>query len=342
MSSIKDIATLAGVSTTTVSHVLNKSRFVHPDTVAKVMSAVAELRYKPNMLARSLRRQKTNTIGLLVSDVENPYFTEVAHAVEAAASKRGYNMIFCNTDEDLDKEILYVDVLFAKQVDGLIISPVPGDHSYLSHYLEKNHRIVFVNRYIEDFPCPAVVSDDGEAMQALVSQLLESGHRKLGVILGLEPASTTVERLKGMAQALNDYGIGLEDVWQYHGNARREGGYHAAESLIGMSDQPTAVVAFNSVMLDGFLLGLLDKAPHLLGKIEVTGNGYSLVARACQPSKRYIRQPSYEVGTVAANLLLDFLTGKQEWDTRKYIVPNEIAGHRVKNGAVVSGVKHFD
>ena len=116
MASIKDIANRAGVSTTTVSHVLNKSRPVHPDTVTRVMQAINDLHYQPNMLARSLRRRTTNTIGLLVSDVENPFFSELARSVEATAYLRGYNMIFCNTDENLEKEILYVDVLFAKQV----------------------------------------------------------------------------------------------------------------------------------------------------------------------------------------------------------------------------------
>lgn len=335
MASIKDIAARAGVSTTTVSHVLNKSRYVHPDTVKRVMEAVEELKYKPNMLARSLRRRTTNTIGLLVSDVENPYFGEVARAVEAAAYERGYNMIFCNTDENLEKEKLYVDVLFAKQVDGLIMSPVPGDHSYLYRYIENDARVVFFNRYIEGFPCPSVVSDDENAMYELVSQLLASGHRKLGAIIGVDPATTTLCRLEGLRRALAEIGQTMDDVWQFHGNSRRDGGYQAAREVIPMKDPPTAIVAFNSVMLDGFLLGLLDLAPHLIQKIEITGFGYSLVARACQPSKRYIRQPSYQVGTVSANLLLDILTNQRPWSTEQIVVPNAIVERGPANGVML-------
>lgn len=339
LSSIKDIAARAGVSTTTVSHVLNKSRYVHPDTVDRVMQAVQDLKYKPNMLARSLRRRTTNTIGLLVSDVENPYFSELARAVEAAAIKRGYNMIFCNTDENLEKEILYVDVLFAKQVDGLIISPVPGDHSYLDRYLEDDARVVFVNRYIDGFPCPSVVSNDEEAMYELAYQLLASGHKRLGAIIGLDPASTTLCRLEGLSRALVSVGLTLNDVWQFHGNARREGGYQAAREVIRMDDPPTAIIAFNSVMLDGFLLGLLDLAPQLISRIEITGFGYSLVARACQPSKRYIRQPSYEVGATAANLLLDILTGKRSWNNDQIVVPNAIVERGPANGMVMPEIR---
>ena len=332
MSSIKDIAARAGVSTTTVSHVLNKSRYVHPDTVARVLQAVEALKYKPNMLARTLRRRTTNTIGLLVSDVENPFFSEVARAVEAAAYQRGYNMIFCNTDENLEKEILYVDVLFAKQVDGLIISPVPGDHTYLNHYLEENQRIVFVNRYIEGFPCPSVVSDDEEAMYALTKGLLQSGHQRLGAVIGLESATTTLRRLEGLKRALAEFGKSLQDLWQFHGNARREGGYEAARQVIQLSEPPSAIIAFNGLMMDNFLLGLLDLAPQLISRIEITGIGYSLVARACHTSRRYIRQPSYEVGDRAANLLLDILTGKCAWNTHQVIMPNIIVGNGSSDG----------
>ena len=339
MSGIRDIAERAGVSTTTVSHVLNKSRYVHPEKVNRVMQAVQDLKYKPNMLARSLRRRTTNTIGLLVSDVENPFFTEVARAVEAAAYRRGYNMIFCNTDENLEKEILYVDVLFAKQVDGLIIAPVPGDHSYLNRYVEDDARVVFVNRYIPGFPCPAVISDDEAAMYELASQLFASGHRKLGAIIGLDPATTTLRRLEGLSRALAKIGLTLDDVWQFHGNSRREGGYQAAREVISMEEPPTAIIAFNSVMLDGLLLGLLDLAPELISRIEITGFGYSLVARACQPSKRYIRQPSYEVGTIAANLLLDILTGERPWNTDQIVVPNAIVKRGPTNGMVIPEIR---
>lgn len=332
MSSIKDIAARAGVSTTTVSHVLNKSRYVHPDTVARVMQAVEELKYKPNMLARSLRRHTTNTIGLIMSDVENPYFSQVARAVEEAAYHRGYNVIFCNTDENIDKEILYVDVLFAKQVDGLIISPVPGDHKYLYHYVEKGERIVFFNRYIEGFPCPSVVTNDEEAMYDLTKMLLGSGHRQIGVIAGLDYATTTIHRIEGLKRALSEVGKTLEEIWQFKGYARREGGYQAAQELIKMDLPPSAIIAFNSVMLDGLLLGLLDLAPQMISSMEITGFGYSLVARACQPSKRYIYQPSYQVGSTAANLLLDILTGKKEWNTDQIVLPNAIVEFGITHG----------
>jgi DNA-binding LacI/PurR family transcriptional regulator len=321
---IRDIAERAGVSITTVSHVLNKSRFVHPDTEKRVLEAVEVLRYQPNMLARSLRRRQTNTIGLLVSDIENPYFTEVAYAVETTAYQRGYNMILCNTDEDLAKEIRYVDVLFAKQIDGLILAPAPGDHAFLNRYLDQGERVVLVNRCIPDFPGPAVVCDDEEAMYRLATLLLEGGQRRVGAILGLEQVSTTADRLRGLRRALEQHGQSLKDAWLFDGRARQAGGYRAAQELIQMADPPCCVIAFNSVMLNGFLLGLFDLAPHLVQQIESTSFGYSPLARICQPSRHYIAQPSYQVGHVAANLLLDVLAGAAAWRAERVVLENSL------------------
>lgn len=334
MAHLRDIAQRAGVSTATVSHVLNGSRYVHPATVERVLKAVQDLNYKPNMLARSLRRRETRTIGLLVSDIENPFFTEVARVVETTAYERGYNVILCNTDEDVAKEVLYVDVLFAKQVDGLILAPAPGDHSFLRTYLNDGAQVVLVNRYTPDLPAASVVSDDEEAMYTLASRLLESGHRHLGAITGLETVTTTQQRLVGLRRALDEHGLKLDNVWLFPGGARSEGGYQAARALIEQPQRPTAVIAFNSLMLDGVLLGLLDLAPYLIRQIEITGFGYSLVARACQSCSYYVAQPTYQMGRVAATLLLDALTGITPLKAERIILKNQLVEFSAMSGPV--------
>jgi LacI family transcriptional regulator, fructose operon transcriptional repressor len=323
MTRIRDIAQRAGVSTTTVSHVLNESRHVHPDTRERVLEAVRVLDYKPNMLARSLRRRQTQTIGLLVSDITNPFFADVARAVETAAYERGYSVILCNTDEDIRKEVMYVDALFAKQVDGLILAPSYGDHAFLRPYLDYGARIVIVNRSAPDAPVPVVVADDEQSSFDLADRLLSDG-RRLGAIVGLRGVSTTEERLAGLSRALVKHGQSLADVWMHCGQARREGGYKSARELSQLSDPPSAVIAFNSLMLDGILLGLLDVAPHLLRQIEVTGFGYSPVARACQSARYYVAQPARELGLVAATLLLDVLAGVAPWRTERIVLKNQL------------------
>ena len=321
---IKDIAERAGVSPTTVSHVLNNSRPVHPKTVARVRKAIEELQYTPNMLARSLRRQQTNTIGLLVSDIENPYFSELGYAVEKTAYERGYSLILCNTDESHEKEVRYAEVLFAKQVDGLILAPAPGDHAYLAPYLARNERVVLVNRDVPDIAAPAVLGDDEESVFNLASRFLEQGHRRLGAIIGLETVSTTVNRLRGLGRAMEAFGLSLDDVWIFHGGAREAGGRAAAQAFAALPERPTCILAFNGVMLDGFLLGISDRVPELLPNVELGSLGLTSLARVFG-STRFCATPSaHEIGHTAANLLLDILSGAVSWHTGRIIVPNTL------------------
>lgn len=324
MTQIRDIAERAGVSVTTVSHVLNKSRFVHPDTEARVLKAIQDLDYHPNMLARSLRRHETRTIGLLISDIGNKYFTEVARAVETAAYERGYNMILCNTDEDIAKETMYFNVLLAKQVDGLIVAPARGDHSFIQAHLQRGAYVVLVNRDLPEVSAPAVICDDEQAAFNLVDALLAGGHQRIGAVIGLENVSTTMSRLNGVRRAVEKYGLLPENFWIYPGQSRQEGGYRAALEVSRMPNPPSCVISFNSVMQDGFLLGLIDHAPHLMREIECTGFGYSHLARVFRPNGSYVSQPSHQVGAAAVKLLLDMLTGTTPKNTEKIVLHNSI------------------
>ncbi|HEY9076072.1 MAG TPA: LacI family DNA-binding transcriptional regulator [Anaerolineaceae bacterium] len=326
MTSIQDIARRAGVSATTVSHVLNKSRYVHPNTVERVMQAVRELNYKPNMVARSLRRRQTHTIGLLVSDIESPFFTELARSVENTAYERGYNTILCNTDENPEKEISYVEVLFAKQVDGLILAPTPGEHTYLRRYVDDGAKVVFVNRFLPGFNSPAVIGDDEMIMVKVISHLITQGHRRFGVVIGIESVTTTQNRLLGLKKALEMYGLSMADAWVFPGEARREGGHRAAKAFISLEKMPTAIITFNSVMHDGFLLGLLDLAPHLINRLEIIGFGYSLAARVRQSAYHYIAQPTYQIGRIATNLLLDAIDKGVPLKAEQIVLENELVG----------------
>ena len=324
MTRIKDIAEKAGVSVTTVSHVLNKSRYVHPDTEARVLEVIHALDYRPNMLARSLRRHETHTIGLLVSDITNKYFTDVARSVETTAYERGYNMILCNTDEDLTKEEMYFDVLLGKQIDGLIVAPALGDHSFIRAHIERGAYVVIINRFLTDVQAPAVICDDEEASFALVDRVIASGHRHIGAIIGIQNASTTNDRLHGLRRAAQKHGLADDDVWIFPGNSRQEGGYAAAKEIINMPDRPTCIIGFNSVMLDGFWMGIVDLAPQLVQNIECTGFGFSHFSRVFHPNGYYVSQPAHRVGATAAQLLLDVITGKAEWNSEKTIINNSI------------------
>jgi LacI family transcriptional regulator len=327
---IRDIAKRAGVSTTTVSHVLNHSRPVHPDTEARVRQAISDLQYTPNMLARSLRRRQTNTIGLLVSDIANPHFGETAYAVEKAAYERGYNLVLCNTDESLEKEIRYSEALFAKQVDGLVLAPTPGDHAYLVPWLARGQRVVALNRVTPGVPTPVVMTDDEEAVYTLASLLLADGHRRLGAILGIETVSTTTNRLRGLERAMQAYGLSLSDAWLYPGQSRTSGGYAAAQAFSALATPPTCVIAFNGVMHDGFCLGLADCAAKGLDEVELATTAITPLARLNLHTHYGMAQPVDVMGRTATNLLLDILSGAASWEPCQIVIPNTLVdlGHK--------------
>jgi len=320
MANIRDIARLAGVSIATVSHVLNETRPVLPETRERVLSAARELDYQPNMVARSLRRKHTETIGLVVSDIDTPYISEFIHSVEATASERGYCVILCSSGESVEREASQIEMLLAKQVEGLILIPAAGRHAFLKDHLRRGARIVLANRYLRGVPCPAVIADDEEAAYALTRCLLQKGHRRVGAASWVEGVSTYENRWKGFARALEEWGISPAGSWRFRGNSRPDDGRLAARQLAALDSPPTAVVCFNSLVRDGIILELFSLAPHLLTEIEIAGFGYSALANLAGSSRHYVVQPSHEIGTAAASYLLDVLGGIRDWNPSDRIV----------------------
>lgn len=313
MPNLRDVAVRASVSIATVSHVFNETRPVLQVTRDRVLNAAQELDYKPNMIARSLRRKHTQTIGLMVADIDTPYFTELVHAVEATTDARGYSVILCNSGDNVEREARQIDTLLAKQVDGLILIPAAGDHAYLENLLKRGTRIVLANRFLPEIGCPAVIADDEQSAYELTSLLLRRGHRSIGAASWVEGVSTYEARWRGVTRALEEIGGAADLVWRYRGSANPSDGRRAAQELALLPDSPTAVVCFNSLIRDGILLELFSIAPELLTGIEITGFGYSALAHFAGSSRYYIEQPSREIGCVATEYLLDVLSGEADW-----------------------------
>ncbi len=175
MPTVKDVAQRAGVSVATVSRCLSGSSPVKAQTKERVLQAVRELDYRPDQVARSLRRRRTTVIALIISTIENVFFTEVAHAAEIAARDRGYNLIVCNTDENPTLEATYLNILDRQLIAGIILAPAPGDASHLAHYIKKELPIVLINRQLEQYACSSIVSDDRAAALACVNHLIAAG-----------------------------------------------------------------------------------------------------------------------------------------------------------------------
>ncbi len=184
---LNDVARAAGVSATTVSHVINGTRFVAPATTERVMWAIEQLRYEVNFNARNLKTGRSQVIGVLISDVTNPHFSGVVRGVEDVATRAGYQMILCNTDEDPDKELTYLRMLRSKGVDGALMVPTGVRHDYMDHLVQAAFPLVFVDRVLPDVPCDAVLADNVGGAHAAVSHLIRLGHQRIGVTCSAMP-----------------------------------------------------------------------------------------------------------------------------------------------------------
>ncbi len=192
-----------------MSRVLSGKPYVSDALRQRVLETIQELDYRPSRVARSLRVQRSSIIGLIISDIQNPFFTSVVRAVEDVAQQRGYAVFLCNSDEDVDKELTYIELMLAEQVAGMIVSPTASSNEVYRRLVEQRVPVVAIDRRVDGVPMDTVVSDNVQAACAVVSHLIENGYRRIGAILGIPDASTGAERYQGYVTALAHYGMPL-------------------------------------------------------------------------------------------------------------------------------------
>jgi LacI family transcriptional regulator len=327
---LRDVAKKAGVSTCTVSHALNKTRPVRPETRKRIKAAVRELRYQPNLLARSLRRSQTKTIGLVLSDIDNPFFTRIARAVQDACLPASYQVILCNTDEDIEKERAAIRTLFGSRVDGIILAPAAGDHKYLKEYSRLRFPLVTINRRISVPKLPGVISNNEEGARIGMEHLIGHGHRRIGVIIGMERTSTTEDRMRGLRTALAKRGLPFDRELVRSGKLVLRGGYEVTRHFMDLADPPTAIFAFNNVMAEGAMLALRDMRLPCPDKVALMGYDDFRSAAALEPSLTVVAQPTKEMGEKAVNLLLQLIASDRL--SRKLVILPTSLIHRASCG----------
>jgi len=301
---IKDVAERAGVSKSTVSHVVNNTRFVDPGTRQRVLQAIEEMDFHPSSLARSLATNHTNTIGLIVSDVSNNFFADVLHGIEDRTSQYNYNFIVCNTNEVLEREDHYLDLLLSQRVDGIIAAATSQRWEALSTATLQHTPVVFVDRTFEGMEGPYVGVNNRQGAQLGASHLIHCGHRKIGILAGFQRLSTMRERLDGFRQALQENQVPLPGEWVVQSELSIEGGMGAALQLLRLPNRPSAVFISNNLLLLGAL-----KAIHQLGlkcpdDIAILGFDDHPWAEVTNPPISVVRQPARDVGRQAAEILL--------------------------------------
>ncbi len=320
MKTMKDVAQRARVSVSTVSHVLNGTRKVSEGTRGDVLAAVEELSYRPNLLAKGLKTRRTYTIGLLIPDIQNSFFTLVVRGVEDEALSRGYHLFLCNTDEDPEREDEYITELAKKRVDGLMVAPSARRESHVGRLLDEGVPFVFVDRDVEGVDADVVSVDNRAGMRLIAEHLVGLGHRRIAIISGPLDKASGYERHLGLRDALADLGVALEDSLVRFGDFRTTGGRAGARELLGLSPPPTALVTANNQMTLGALLTINEMGLGVPDDISVVGFDDPEWAPLTGPPLTTLAQPTYEMGVRAAKMLLDRIEAGSEGESRKVLL----------------------
>lgn len=310
MTTIKDVARLAGVSVATVSYVLNKTKPVNPETAARVYQAIEALDYHPHAVAQSLRKRNSHVIGVMVSDITNPFFAALLRGVEDVAREEGYSVIICNTSEDPENERLYLELFSRRRMDGLLLAPTGANVEVINKIVQKGMNIVFVDRLIPNIQVPAVLSKNKEGAYLAVSHLIAHGHQRIGIVLGLPNLTTTDERLSGYRAALHDHGLEIDPELEIYGYSRISEARKACLKLLSSGSSPTAIFATNNFMTVGVMQALHQLNLKCPADISVIGFDDFEWAEVFTPPLTTVAQVPYEMGREAARLLFECLFKK--------------------------------
>lgn len=316
---IRDVAALAGVSPATVSRVFNHDQRVAQELRARVISAAGTLGYRPNGQARSLRTKATKVLGLIISDIQNPFFTALVRGVEDAASERDFSVVLANADEDLAKERRYLEVTAAERMAGVILSPASTSHTRVDLLTDHGIPVVVIDRRIRAAEVDSVTVNNQKAAREAVEHLIAAGARRIGVIAGPADVSTAADRLSGYRTAIRLAGLPADADLVARADFRVEGGEAAAHALLSLEPRPDALFVTNNLMMVGALraiaaAGLAFPADLLLaGFDEMSWAGLA-------PPLTLIEQPTYQIGRQAAELLLRRVAG-EEFGVQRIVLP---------------------
>jgi len=312
LTTMEDIARQLGLSRTTVWRVVNKKSSVSPKTRKRVEEFLETHAYTKNLVAASLRKNLTNTIGVVFSDIENPFYAEALKGIEAECKKHGYNLIFCNTHENYIEEREAVRLLLEKRVDGLILVPVEGSENNITLLNTLNVPIVFLARYLKEYGGSRVVFDDFSAGYIATSYLISKGHRNIAHIAGSPNTSCTNDRLEGYKRALQDHGIGFNPNLVHYTNSMMNTGREATVKLLKENPTITAIFAYSDFVAFGAIETLRELGKKIPEDIAIIGCDNTFVSSLIGLTT--ISFPKENMGMLAARILLqqirDLKTGK--------------------------------
>ncbi len=305
---ISDVAKLAGVSKSTISKVFSNDEKISQATKDKVLEIARKLDYRPSLIPGALRTGKSKAIGLILPNVMNPFFPAIIKGVEDVAVENGYMVVFCNSDEKIEKEALYFQMFEDRWVDGIIISGVTGKSREEKEYIQSLHKkgipVVLIDREIEDYFTNIVMIDNEGAASKGIQHCLDLGHKRIGLISAPLDIKIFSDRFKGYRKTLEEKGIEFDQSLVIEGDQTTQSGREASKQFLSLDDPPTAIFALTDLMAIGALKEIQERDLKVPEDISVIGFDDIPLASLVNPALTTIAQPIYEIGREAMSLLI--------------------------------------
>jgi LacI family transcriptional regulator len=334
---IKDVATHASVSVATVSAVMNENKYVSPELAQRVRESITALGYQRNSFARGLKTQMSYSIGLIIPDITNPFYTNIARGVEDVAHAHHYSLILGNTDEDPEKEKRYLQLLESRQADGFIIAVTDHSHEYLQSLPLRNLALVSIDRSLFDLGIDTVMVDNRVGARTAIEHLIALGHRRIGLVTGVRGIAPTEERIAGYTEALEKRGIAVDPALIAIARPRIDGGERGAMQLLALEDRPTALFMMDGTMVVGALRTIAMFGLRCPEDIALACFDDFTWASVMRPHLTVVEQPTYEIGKQSAHLLFERLQNRgrapQEIRLQTQLIVRESCGAALRQKA---------
>ena len=330
---IRDVAKQAGVAPITASRVLSRTGSFSEKARVRVETAASELGYVPNRIAQGLRSKRTNTIGLVLTDITNPFWTTVARGVEDVTSASGYNVIVCNTDESDIKQKQYIDILLQTQVDGFLLVPANNTIKDITRIQNLNIPLVVLDRSVP-IDVDVVRANSKEGAYLLTKHLLELGHRRIAVLSGPRNISIMVDRIAGYTKAINEFGLSTDESLIFDNNLTLGAGSKMAEQALALNPRPTAIFATNNFIAIGAIRAIQKAGLSIPQDIALVGFDDLPEHMVIEPFLTVASQPAYDMGKQAMERLLTRLASNEDIPFNENVLPTQLivrqsSGHSI-------------
>lgn len=321
---IYDVAREANVSMATVSRVVNGNPNVKPATRKKVLEVIERLGYRPNAVARGLASKKTTTVGVIIPDISNPFFAELARGIEDIATMYKYNIILSNSDQNKDKELHLLNTMLGKQVDGIVFMGGNISEDHVAEFKKSPAPIVLAGSLEDSAQVPSVNIDYEQATFDAVNTFIEKGHKRIAMVVGPfhEPINKE-KKLVGYKKALESAGIPVDEDLIVEGDYTYDSGIEAFDKLVELSEKPTAIFVGSDEMAVGVVHGAQDKGFNVPEDFEVISSDNTRISLMVRPQLTTVIQPLYDIGAVAMRLLTKYMN-KEKVSEHTVVLPHRI------------------